>query len=133
MDVENVFDDAEGFLRAAARDLLSPRAGECLVCFVARQLQDFGCDGSQRFTRMFRDRAAPRATALFARLARMGARCCDCEIFLNAYALGRPQGAGGPAWELFEDGDPPDLPPCHGVRRGSTQACGVWEPMGFDW
>ena len=36
---------------------------------------------------IYRDRTAPRATALLDRLSGMGACCCDCEMFLNAFAL----------------------------------------------
>lgn len=134
MDAQEIIATAQEIVRSAERDILSPQPGECLLCFTARQLTDFGCNGEHRFATIYRDRAAPRATALLRRLARMGACCCDCEIFMNAYALGHRYITPG-YWYRASDGTeryqeprgPDDLPQCHGVRRGSTQPCGVWE------
>ena len=77
--------EAERIVRDAALALMTPEMGECLVCFVDRQLRSFGCDNTHRFTLQYRDASAPRATAIVKRLSRLGACCCDCEIFLNAY------------------------------------------------
>src|SRR5690606_26935694 len=76
---------AERIVHEIASTVMKPSEGECLVCFVSRQLDDFGCDGTHRFALHYRDSVAPRATALLARLSAAGACCCDCEMFLNAY------------------------------------------------
>ena len=125
--------DAERVLADASISLLGPEPGECLLCYVHRMLMEFGCDGRLRFAAHYRDVRAPRATALERRLGRTGG-CCDCEIFLNGYDLrpqyGVPDLAESP--EEFEDEDdgeqtwPQQLPPCTGVRAGSTQPCRLW-------
>jgi hypothetical protein len=86
------------------------------------------------------------ATALLDRLSSMGACCCDCEMFLNAFALthrpwmtsmsfGELIGTrldSGEAAELREEFgiDAPSTETfylcCRLVRRGSTQPCGNW-------
>jgi hypothetical protein len=139
MERTSITEQAERILHDVASTLMTPAAGECLVCFVARQLDEFGCNGTHRFASHYRDRSAPRATALLARLSAMGACCCDCEMFVNTYE---------PAPRLWtqahrsvdskdvdsDDGDectdakPPDtMPPCETTRRGSTKPCANWE------
>lgn len=106
--------------------LTVPKPGECLICYLWR-MQDFGCRGHE-FTDRYVELRAPGATGLRRRLAGMGAVCCECEVFLNAYQPIHRQ------WleELAEDeweyrmAETPDMPPCFGVRRGSTQPCGLW-------
>jgi hypothetical protein len=112
--------DLERELRSLSAELTSPRARECLVCYLYRML-DFGCRG-HAFTERYRAEAAPRATALVRRLSRMGACCCECEVFLNAY---QPNPRHVP---VDEDGEfvMVPVPECHGVRRGSAQPCCLW-------
>jgi hypothetical protein len=110
-----IVDELEAFLRLRADELTLPYESECLCCFVARQLDEFGCTGSHRHAVRYRDVMAPRATALVERLRRVGACCCDCELFLNGYEL---RGVG----EV--------LPPCGGVRRGSVRPCAAWVRIG---
>ncbi len=111
MTDQRIDQEAETLVQTMANDLLEPGPRECLLCYVAVQLDEFGCDGAHRFSQWYQERTAPRATALLERLDRLGAYC-DCEIFLNAYdACG---------------GEPETLPPCLGVRRGSTQPCRLW-------
>ena len=102
--------------------LTQPRTGECLVCYVARMLDDFGCDTALRFARSYRDQTAPRATGLERRLGNLGG-FCYCEILLNAMRL-------APHLRTYDvDGEEvaAEWPPvCAGVRRGSTQACAHW-------
>ncbi|RBP66211.1 uncharacterized protein DUF2695 [Brevibacterium sanguinis] len=134
MDRKLIESEAMAIVEEAASRIMTPYEGECLLCYTYRQLTEFGCDGTHRFALSFRDRTAPRATALLRNLARVGACCCDCEIFRNAYHLGpRPlvlhfQRSA----ETDETGEPPAEPFlwCQGVRRGSTQACGNWVRMG---
>ena len=119
--------EAEELVRAVAASLTVPgRDGECLLCFVARMLDDFGCDTTLRFAKHYRDLRAPRATALEARLGRIGG-FCDCEIFMNGMTLAEHH------LERDETGEsraPERLPICVGVRRGSTRGCANWVRQG---
>jgi hypothetical protein len=145
-DKNTVDEDVRTILDAASARVLTPRPGECLVCYVFRQLGEFGCNGTHRFAEGFRDRTAPRATALLERLGSMGACCCDCELFLNAYTLAHKPWITSMAFgeligtrfdseeaidlkERFGINEPPSTTLylcCRMVRRGSTQACGNW-------
>lgn len=134
MNGDEIIDSAEQVIRDAHLEIMRPEAGECLQCFVARQLLEFGCNGTHRFTRQYQRAVAPRATALRKRLARMGACCCDCEIFLNAYTM-RSVFLEPGFWAIDEYGVevyrepqvPKEIPTCLRVRKGSTQPCGVWQ------
>jgi hypothetical protein len=115
--------EAEMLLRAASTRLTAPHEGECLLCFVARMLDAFGCDTSLRWAPRYRDVRAPRAVALERRLDNVGG-FCDCEIFLNGYEIAEA------LCDHDEWGDrvAPDVrPPCVGARRGSTKPCLVWQ------
>lgn len=114
--------ELESLLRRESIELTTPRPGECLLCYVYRMLE-FGCFG-RRWTERYRDLRAPRATALDRRLASRGACCCDCEIFFNAYELKQ-------RWKVWDETaydwvEPQQMPPCTGVRPGSTQPCQIW-------
>ncbi|WP_370688388.1 DUF2695 domain-containing protein [Cryobacterium sp. SO1] len=108
--------------------------GECLVCFVARQLDEFGCNGTHRFASLYRDHVAPRATALIARLSTMGACCCDCEMFMNAYEPASQlwtrahESVDSDDFDEWAYATPPrTMPPCETTRRGSTKPCANWQ------
>lgn len=119
-------------VRALLEAWLAPHARECLVCFLDRSVHAFGCQGDLRLAARYRDLVAPRATALEARLGSSGGYC-DCEVLMNVFQ---------PAWhlwtpsreeelpdgsELFVEAEPPAaMPPCAGVRRGSTRPCRHW-------
>jgi hypothetical protein len=123
MDNTTIDQQAEALLRDASRELTEPHEGECLLCFVSRMIDDFGCDTTLRWAARFRDLRAPRATALAQRLGDVGG-FCDCEIFLNGYRV------AAHLCELDEWGDlvgPGERPSCAGARRGSTKPCGAWE------
>lgn len=133
MKTEAISEIAEQIVHEAGEAISTPRVGECLACYVIRQLDEFGCDNTRRFILAYRDRCAPRATALLTRLAEMGACCCDCELLHNAYdlhdSLWRSPEADADADDDEEWDDrewPQQMPPCRGVRRGSTQPCGNW-------
>jgi len=117
---DDLVDRLENELRTSSIVWVAPRAGECLLCYVARMVDQFGCDTTLRWARRFRDLRAPTATALERRLGQVGG-FCDCEVFLNGYGLvPRRMGPG------YGDGDVPastPLPLCAGVRRASTQPC----------
>ena len=114
--------EAEALVRQLADDLTRPHEHECLCCYVARMLDQFPCDGSHRHAERYRDAAAPRATALLDRLSRVGACCCDCELFLNGYLPRILVESRDLELEL----DYADLPACSGVRRGSIRPCSNW-------
>jgi len=121
MDDVAIDEYAERLVRSMARALTHPRGRECLVCYVLRMLNEFGCDTTLRFASGYRDLRAPRATALERRLAGMGG-FCDCEVLLNAMRPApqlRRYDAEGAGVEV-------ELPECPGVRRGSTQGCAHW-------
>lgn len=152
MDKNTIDNDVRTIIDGASARILTPRPGECLVCYVFRQLTEFGCNGTHRFARIFRDQTAPRATALFDRLRSMGACCCDGEIFANVFRLSSnpwviepgpfAEALGTPIRMITEDelarldagADLDEVTMtetrylcCKIVRRGSTQPCGNWE------
>jgi hypothetical protein len=121
--------EAEQVLRTAAAELTDPGDRECLACFVARMLDEFGCDNTLRFALRHRDLQAPRAHALEHRLGRMGGYC-DCEVLMNAYQL------ADDLLERDEDDErhaPAQLPDCRRVRFGSTQPCANWVRQRRGW
>lgn len=86
MDTNPIAEEAENIVNEAVTALVTPWVGECLVCYVARQINQFGCDSTHRSILLYRDHRAPRSMALLERLSAMGAYS-DCETFLNAYEL----------------------------------------------
>jgi hypothetical protein len=127
--------EAERILADASVILLDPDLGECLLCYVHRMLEEYGCNCRLRFAGHYRDVRAPRATALERRLGLSGGYC-DCEIFLNSYDLRLEYWL--PMVVMEEDGDeyreaatgPTPLPLCRGARAGSTQPCSLWSRRG---
>ncbi|WP_405217038.1 DUF2695 domain-containing protein [Agrococcus sp. Ld7] len=150
-----ITEEAEAFVRSLLDDWLAPYPRECLACYLDRAVETFGCGGDLRLAQRYRDRMAPRATALERRLEADGG-FCDCEVLMNAVeparrlwesppralpvALPTPDADGSdddslddePDWyddrydEAPELEPPLAMPPCTGVRRGSTQPCGNW-------
>lgn len=128
--------EAESFLRALSDEMVRPEHGECLPCFLNRMLDGFGCDTTLRFALWYRDARAPRATALHRTLGDAGGYC-DCEVLMNATEPAARlwterrwvQDADG--YEEYIESEPPStIPPCHGVRAGSVQPCGLWTRYG---
>lgn len=122
--------ETEDEVRRFAAELTDPREGECLLCYVYRMM-DHGCTGL-RWASRYRDLRAPRATGLERRLAQMGGYC-DCEVFFNAFEFAEqfwvPETEETDEYGVTTVTEPtyPDpLPPCHQVRRGSTQGCALW-------
>ncbi|MFZ1283830.1 MAG: DUF2695 domain-containing protein [Propionicimonas sp.] len=122
METSDLVLSLEAELRLAARLLILPAAGECLACYVARMLGEFGCTGS-RWVLHYRDLRTPRATALVRRLQDMGVYC-DCQMFQNAYR---------PTLDLDSVAGIGELPPCLGVRAGSTRPCTNWQRIRRGW
>ncbi|HEV7203462.1 MAG TPA: DUF2695 domain-containing protein [Jatrophihabitans sp.] len=127
-----IIEEAERLVRRLAADLTRIRDGECLCCYVARQLEEYPCDNTHRHSLRYRDAVAPRATALLDLLGRMGACCCDCEVLMNAYEPHRrfwtPEREDEPDGlvEIIESDWPEVLPTCAGVRRGTIHPCSNW-------
>lgn len=121
--------DTEAHLRQVADELTAPHERECLLCYVYRMLEH-GCVGL-RWVQHYRDLTAPRATAVELRLCRLGGYC-DCEIFMNAYEPAPEHWT--PERVVLQSGvayvtapaPPESMPPCLGVRRGSTRGCPLW-------
>lgn len=103
-----------------------PYPHECVACFVDRMTRLHGCTDRLTLVKRWRDRCAPRATALERRLEAKGG-FCDCEVLMNVYArLEWLWEQGGAADEPVADDRDGAPPPCFGVRKGSTQACAHW-------
>lgn len=124
MDIRNA-DEAEAHVATLATVLTEPRAGECVLCYVDRMLDAFGCDNTLRWAGLWRDLRRPRATGLERRLRAHGG-FCDCEIFLNGWTL------RDHLWVVDEeDGEPiwpAERPPCAGIGPTSSRPCANWRP-----
>lgn len=113
-------------LAVRAFQLTTPRQMECVFCYVDRMLDDLGCDNTLRWAVHWRELRAPRATSLEKRLASRGGYC-DCEIFLNGWTPSAHAVVYDAETEDWRWRDP--RPSCFGVRRGSSQPCGLWMPL----
>jgi Protein of unknown function (DUF2695) len=111
--------DLEEYVAQLQHDLTRPRDRECLVCYVSRMLDEFGCDTTLRWAQLWRDACAPRAVGLERRLEARGG-FCDCEIAFNVYPdlmLNDTENDQESDYRRLE---------CLGVsRRGSTKPCGA--------
>ncbi len=92
-----------------AERLTEPGEIECLRCYLLRMINEFGCDGTHRWTVRWRDRRAAQPGGLLRQLQLRGGSGCDCEVLLN----------------VFPDYPPSVGPlPCAGVSRvGSSKPC----------
>ena len=124
MAENTIVEQLEAELRLMADAATLPRGAECLACYIARMLDDFGCDNTLRWARRFRDVRSPTATGLERRLGTMGG-FCDCEIFLNCLEMARHVLVRDVHTDELEA--PAQLPTCAGVRRTSTRWCVNWE------
>lgn len=120
MSDEIVATDVEHYLLALSHVMTQPYARECLGCFVARMLDEFGCDNTLRWAMRYRDLRVPRATRLESRLGDIGA-FCDCEIFLNGYRRD-PDRASSDLVAIELQG----RPMCLAVASSSSQLCSGW-------
>jgi hypothetical protein len=118
-------DEAESFTARVADELLAVRPRECIACYVLRMLYRYDCNGTRRFAVHWRDRRAPRASALERRLASMGGCCCDCELLLNVWTTNAALDVWDPLLHRYEP--PTRMPPCAGARPRSTRPCGNWQ------
>jgi hypothetical protein len=97
--------------------LTEPGEHECLRCYLLRMLKEFGCNGSHRWTKRWRDLRAPSARGLPRKLERVGG-CCDCEVICNVYPDYPESGRLLPCAGQFQPGSaaPCDLRP---LRRSA--------------
>jgi hypothetical protein len=75
----SIADQVEVDLARLCQHLTEPGERECLRCFLLRMLDEFGCDGTHRWTVRWRAARAPRAHGLVSRLDGLGGRC-DCSV-----------------------------------------------------
>jgi len=134
-DGDSVESQVEREFWQLAGALMAPHHNECLVCFLLRAVSVLEPTGFA-MTQVFRDANAPRATGLDARLERLG-------VHGDAHLLRWGVVANGMIWmdeRCVDCGMPTEAPPCFGVRKGSTQPCGLWiwrrqatQVMAGDW
>ena len=102
-----------------------PTPGECLACFVHRMTAAARCSDSLGWAEHYRLVRARRAVSLTKRLCGQGVTC-DCAVVTE---LWRPSIALWRRDEATDDLEPQkELPPCGGVRAGSTKPCPLWVP-----
>jgi hypothetical protein len=87
---DDIAEVIEAELIALSGLLTEPADRECLRCFLLRMINEFGCDGTHRWTIRWRDLRAPLASSLLGKLEELGG-CCDCEVLLNVFPQ-YPQG-----------------------------------------
>ena len=76
----------EAELVRTADDLTAPGADECLLHYLQRMLQEFGCAG-HRFTERWALGRKVRGRPVLVWAVQTGGCCCDCEVITNS--LGR--------------------------------------------
>jgi hypothetical protein len=81
-----VLDETERLLRAAGAALTDPLPDECLLHYLLRMLEQFGCSG-HRFTERWASGHRVRGRPVMQWAVETGGCCCDCEVVLNS--LGR--------------------------------------------
>jgi hypothetical protein len=115
-------DELERELVSTDRALTEPDGSECVLCYVDRMLSAFGCDGTLRWVRRWRDLQRPRVTGLERRMEARGG-FCDCEVFFNGWTFRTD------LLEPDEEGaltEPATRPLCAGVGPRSSQPCANW-------
>jgi hypothetical protein len=91
-----------------------PANNECLRCYLRRTLEDYGCDGSRRWSVRWYKLRAPLDTQFLERLEDLGG-FCDCEILLNTWQEDVSESGGST--------------PCSGTTHDDPLVpCQVWSP-----
>ena len=109
---------------ALGEELTGPAPGECVLCYLARMLDGFGCDTTLRWVRRWRDLVRPGLRAFERRFEARGG-FCDCEVFWNAWTI------RDDLCVLDEHGDlgwPAEPPRCAGLGPRSARPCANWRP-----
>lgn len=105
---ESLPQSVERELAELAERLTAPGQTECLRCYLLRMTEEFGCDGTYRWTIRWRDVRAASPRGVLRQMERKMS-FCDCEILANVFP-GYPQS--------------PVRLPCAGIPRpGSTNPC----------
>lgn len=120
-DEETAEDEVDRQFWQLTNSLMIPHDNECLVCFLVRAVPMLEPEGFA-MTRVFRDTNAPRATNLGPRLSQLG-------VYSDAQLIQAGVVANASIWEVErcpDCGIPVEAPSCFGVRKGSTQPCGLW-------
>jgi hypothetical protein len=81
-----VLDESERLLHEAGAALTDPLPDECLLHYLLRMLEQFGCAG-HRFTERWARGRRVRGRPVMQWAVETGGCCCDCEVVLNS--LGR--------------------------------------------
>lgn len=118
---------AEEFVAELSRALTAPAPRECVFCYSARMIGQFGCDTTLRWALRWRDLRVPTATGLQRRLESRGG-FCDCEIFMNGWTVRDDLLVLDPVTGDLDV--PPGDPVCEGVSAGSSRGCRTWVPIG---
>ena len=71
--------DAEEYLQRVAQEVLVPHPQECVLCYVARMVEEHGCDSTLRWVGRFRELRSPLATGLEATRSASEARRQQAE------------------------------------------------------
>lgn len=79
--------DIESALSEVTEELLAPRPGECLACYLDRTIPTFGCRDRSLAARWHR--ARPRRLRGLDRWLDSHGGYCDCEIVFNVFGDGR--------------------------------------------
>jgi Protein of unknown function (DUF2695) len=107
---DDVASAVEAELASLSLRLTEPASRECLRCYLMRMISEFSCDGTHRWTVLWRDRRAPQARNLVARIQGERHCNCDCEVLANA----------------FPDEPERGLLPCAGIpRTGPAMQCNL--------
>lgn len=117
--------DVEDYLLRVAGEERAPHPQECVLCYVARMVDEHGCDSTLRWTGRFRELRSPLASGLEARMRAAGGSC-DGEVVGVAHRLTREHLVRDVHTDELHR--PDRMPPCTGVGQlDSTRPCRVWE------
>ncbi len=79
---------AEEHVRQVSDELTTPRAQECLLCYLQRMVHQFNCDGTLRWSQRWGHSQRPKRFSR-KRLER-GGGYCDCEVIMNVFRAELP-------------------------------------------
>lgn len=75
---------AEQHVRAVSEQLTRPARPECLLCYLNRLVQEFGCDGTLRWSKRWAD-SQPGGKRFSPKRLERGGGFCDCEVIMNVF------------------------------------------------
>ncbi len=104
---EDVEVRAERVVHDHFEDVAQPRGDECLMCYLQRVVEAFGCDTTLRWSQRWirHQRNVRRRVGGLSRELRRRGGFCDCEVLMNVYGDRvpntpdpRPCSHGGLGW-----------------------------------